>query len=294
MRSMWILGLLFIGLMGASGLNYFPKNFVMAKRNGNATLRCSTTSKGSEVSWEFGGEEVDEEYGDNMVKDGPNLLVKEVDGPALGNYTCWSGGESMSTYLLLMVEVDKELDSFLTCRAKSYDCTFTCTWNDSRYKAVRLGLGPDCRIGRNSCHWVGSNQQDGRLEFVLHHSLSPYAEESTPLELTAQAIQGHSLLHKTKRFYLQDIIEPDSPQKVKCQKLAQHLKVTVHPPSSWSTPDSFFPLEHEVEYEYPDGKIGRGSPFLIPKKIWKLKVRSRDLLVQSRWSQWSQWINVTS
>lgn len=34
------------------------------------------------------------------------------------------------------------LDS-LRCRAKSYDCMFTCTWHNSGYDAVRLRLGPD-------------------------------------------------------------------------------------------------------------------------------------------------------
>lgn len=35
------------------------------------------------------------------------------------------------------------LDSLLNCRAKSYDCNFTCSWRDSRFTAVRLGLGHD-------------------------------------------------------------------------------------------------------------------------------------------------------
>ncbi|XP_061529416.1 interleukin-12 subunit beta [Phycodurus eques] len=292
MRSMWIFGLLFISLMGANGLNYFPKNFVVAKRNDDAfvTLPCGATSKGNEVQWTFRGEEM--EYEDNVLKHGPNLRVNEVDGPVLGNYTCWSGGESASIYLLLMVEDDKELDSFLTCRANSYHCMFSCTWNDTTYEAVRLGLGPDCRKGGKSCPWVSSNEQDGRLQFELNHSLSPYAEESTMLTLTAEAIEGHSVLRKTKIFYLRDIIEPDSPQIVKCQEYEQHLSLTVHPPSSWSTPDSFFALEHEVEYMDSDEKIGRVSPSHIPKNIHKLKVRSRDPVVQSKWSQWTNWTNV--
>lgn len=35
------------------------------------------------------------------------------------------------------------IDSLLSCRAKSYDCNFTCSLKDSRFTAVRLGLGQD-------------------------------------------------------------------------------------------------------------------------------------------------------
>lgn len=61
--------------------------------------------------------------------------------------------------------------------------------------------------GVKSCHWVNSSNQtqDGGFQFQLSHSLSPYAEESTKLELTAEAIINDSFLRRTKRFYLRDI-----------------------------------------------------------------------------------------
>ncbi|XP_053181490.1 interleukin-12 subunit beta [Scomber japonicus] len=292
--SVWIFGLLSISLTGAHGLDHFPKNFVVAKRNdANAvTLTCSTKSSG-EVVWKF---EDDSDFEDNVQKIGTSLSVTEVDTPMLGEYSCWSGGEMLSsTYLLLKAEDEEELNSFINCRAKSYDCNFTCTWTSNEYTAVRLGLGHDCYEGGKSCDWVTSSQQlqNGGFQFELSHSLSPYAEESTMIELTAEAIIDFYIHRTIKRFYLRDIVQPDSPQIVKCQEVDQDLNVTIDPPTSWSTPHSFFSLEHEIEYVLKDdGKTGRSSSALIPKRISKLRVRSRDPLVISTWSQWTPWKNV--
>lgn len=59
--------------------------------------------------------------------------------------------------------------------------------------------------GGKTCDWVSSDQKDGRFQFELNHSLSPYTEESTQLEVTVEAIVELSVLRKTKRFYLRDI-----------------------------------------------------------------------------------------
>lgn len=63
--------------------------------------------------------------------------------------------------------------------------------------------------GDKSCQWISSKEQlqDGGFQFELAHSLSPYAEESTMLIVTAEAISDLSIVRKTKRFYLRDIGE---------------------------------------------------------------------------------------
>ncbi|XP_037536858.1 interleukin-12 subunit beta [Nematolebias whitei] len=294
--SLWITGLLLISLTGAHGLSNFPENFVVAKRSDTnpVTLTCTTASN-EPVTWKLDGKDVNSE--DDVEKDGNNLIVPEVDLPMLGEYSCWRGGEKLSsTHLLLEAEEDEDIDSFLKCRAKSYDCNFTCSWTNSGYTAVRLGLARECTKGQESCNWVSSSDhlQSGGLQFVLSHTLSPYAEESSMLEVTAEATNNLFFLRRTKLFYLRDIVVPDSPHIVRCQEVDQELNVTINPPSSWSTPHSFFSLEHEIEYMFrDDGSKQRSLSTRIPRRISKLRVRSRDSLVLSPWSQWTPWKNVT-
>ncbi|XP_054628591.1 interleukin-12 subunit beta [Dunckerocampus dactyliophorus] len=286
-RSMLIFGLLFLSLIRANELKYFPKSYVMAKGSDSVMLPCGTKSQ-TNVMWKFENGVVDS-------MDGPNLLVKHVDELTLGEYTCLSENEKASTFLLMEDENEEELDSLLSCRARSYDCAFNCRWNDNKYEAVRLGLGPHCRDGGDPCQWVYSTHQsqDGSFHFRLTHSLTPYAEESSMLELTAEAIRGNYILRRTKRFYLRNIIQPDSPI-VSWQEVGRNINVTIHPPSSWSTPHSFFSLEHQIQYEHKDdGKWHLSSIPMIPKQITKLRAQSRDLLVQSAWSEWTSWAYTT-
>uniref|UniRef100_A0A8C5GXT6 Interleukin-12 subunit beta-like n=1 Tax=Gouania willdenowi TaxID=441366 RepID=A0A8C5GXT6_GOUWI len=256
-----------------------PTLKALANRNdpGPITLTCDAKPEGN-VTWRFEGEEVEE--GDTR---GSTLILSEVDAPVLGEYSCWNGHRRLSsTYLLLEDEDEVKIDSLLSCRATSYDCNFHCRWNNVEFTTVRLGLGQSCPI-----------VPDCGFNFTIPHSLSPYEEESTMLELTAEAIRNLSVLRRTKRFYLRDIVKPDSPQIVGYQEQEQHLKVTIEPPSSWSRPHSFFVLEHEIEYVLKDnGKTGRSSSSLIPKRISKLRVRSRDPFVVSAWSHWTSWKKV--
>ncbi|XP_034396434.1 interleukin-12 subunit beta [Cyclopterus lumpus] len=291
--SLWLCGLLFAGL--THGLNHFPESYVVAKRNdlNPVTLTCRSEEAPGAVTWKFRGEAPED-----VRQIGPDLSVSEVDTPMLGEYSCWRGTQMLSsTYLLLEAEEEEESDSLsISCRAKSYDCHFSCDWTHSGQTAVRLGLGHDCSEGRKSCHWVNGDQLvDGRFHFQLSHSLSPYSEESAMLELTAEAIVDLSVARTTRRFYLRNIVQPDSPQIVRCQEGKENLSVTIEPPSSWSTPHSFFSLEHEIEYVLKDnGETGRSSSVLLPKGISKLRVRSRDSLVLSTWSQWTPWKKVTT
>ncbi|XP_071380005.1 interleukin-12 subunit beta isoform X2 [Centroberyx affinis] len=293
---LWIF--LFISLPAAYGLPSFPKNVVAAIKDdpNPVTLTCDVKSD-VPVEWRFtsnGGEMEDIDW-DTVQQVGPHLNVTEVDEPMLGEYSCLSGGKKLSsTYLLLRVPEEEVEDagSAIRCWAQSYNCNFNCSWTLGKYTAVRLGLGHDCIEGKKSCDWVGSS--DGGFQFELSHTLSPYAEESTMFEVTAEAINDQDFLKMTKRFYLRDIIQPDSPEIVRCQEDGEELNVTIDPPSSWSTPHSFFSLEHEIEYvNKDDGKTGHSLAPVIPKRISKLRVRSRDPLVPSAWSQWSPWKNVT-
>ncbi|XP_074525791.1 interleukin-12 subunit beta [Halichoeres trimaculatus] len=296
--TLWTFGLLCISLSEIHGLNSFPDNLVVAQRSNGVpvTLTCDTKT-GENVIWKLNEEELDVNSEHHFQQVGPNLTVLEVDGPTVGEYSCWRGGVMLSsTYLLLEAEEEVDLDSVFTCRAKSYDCVFSCDWTNRDFELVRFGLGKDCNEGGKSCRWFSSSGQlsDGTLQFKVPHSLSPYAEESNMLELTVEAITDTYIFRRTKEFYLRDIIVPESPQIVKCQEVNQNLMVTIEPPPSWSAPHSFFSLEHEIQYVLQDnGQNGSSFSGLIPKRVGRLRARSRDPLVHSAWSQWTDWKNVT-
>ncbi|KAM9391971.1 interleukin-12 subunit beta [Pholidichthys leucotaenia] len=283
--SLWIFGLL-ISLTGAHGLSSFPDDFVVVKIDTEepVSLKCGSATTES-VTWKHNGVEL-------KGKNDQILTLEDVDTQHLGNYSCWKGGKQVSLIaVLLEAYEEEEFDSLLKCWAKSYDCNFSCTWTSSDYDTVRLGLGRDCQEGSKSCQWV--NNSTG-FQFELSHNRSPYAEESTMIELTAEATKDLEILRRTKSFYLRDIVKPDSPQIVKCQVEKHQLNVTIDPPSSWSTPHSFFSLHHQIEYELKDdGTRQYSENGLIPKKINKLRARSRDPLVLSEWSEWTPWKNVT-
>lgn len=289
--AVWISALLLNSITEGHGLSNFPENFVLAREEEDAVLTCNTTADKA-VTWKFDGDDV--QLGSNFKQDGQRLKVSEVDYPMLGEYSCWSEGQMLSSvYLLLEI---KESDSRFHCWAKSYDCSFNCEWKSSECSAVRVGLGPECTSGSKSCQWVTRSLplEDGGFVFNLSHSLSPYDEEKNMLEVTAEAIVDQSIVRKSKKFFLREIVRPDSPQIVKCQKMGEKLEVTVEPPPTWSSPHSFFSLEHQTEYQLKDnGKTEVTSSTLIPSNISRLRVRSRDSLVLSNWSHWTAWKNVT-
>ncbi|XP_056152888.1 interleukin-12 subunit beta [Lampris incognitus] len=293
--SQWILGFLLSSLPGLYGNTSFPDNVVVIKENvGTALLTCDTDI-GDNVTWRFERDGLieDVELGGEFEQVGRDLWVSEVLSPITGQYSCWFKGKRLSSAYLLLDAEEEYSDSLISCRAKSYSCTFTCIWNQSEYTAVRLGLGRNCSEGEKTCSWVAP-LPDGEFQFELAHSLSPYEEESQMIHVTAEAIIEHTFFRMTKKFYLRDIILPDSPQKVTCQELGENLNVSVQPASSWSTPHSYFSLDHEIEYVYKDdGKSERSASPLIPKRISRLRVRSRDPLVLSAWSQWTPWKYVT-
>lgn len=290
--EVWIICLMFSISTAAHRLDDFPLNHVVAPQSDSVTLPCDGSDK--DITWTLNGHAlVDGSFGGNIHVDGPSVRVDEVDAPVLGEYVCWSGGQRVSsTFLLLEAEEDNNLDS-LRCRAKSYDCSFTCNWHNSGYDVVRLQLRSNCE-DEKSCQWVNSRRStEGSFHFELFHSLSPYAEESTTLELNLEAIVDFNILKRTKNFFLRDIVQPDSPRVVRCQEVGHELNVTIEPPNSWSSPHSFFSLEHQIEYELKDnGQVKQTTSSLIPRRISKFRVRCRDSYVLSAWSQWTPWKNV--
>nr|CEG62715.1 interleukin 12B [Coregonus maraena] len=289
----WFVMLLCVILQIVNGLTSFHDIYMVQKGDSLVTLTCPTAFSGA-MTWKYEGENEDL---DHTQVQGHNLILNEVDW--YGEYSCWDGDRKLGSIYLLEELKDPEEpdDSLISCSAKSYGCTFNCSWTRSEFTAVRLGLGHDCTDSQDSCTWVypTASLQDGGFEFELTHSLSPYTEETAPLVVTAEAITRQEYLRKTKRFYLRDIVQPDSPAGVKCQVMDQRLKVKVEPPATWNCPPSYFPLEHQIGYIFKDnGKEEHSMIPLIPRGVSKLRARSRDPLVPSPWSQWTPWKNVVA
>lgn len=294
MQVVWIIRLMLFASTAAQGLSDFPLNYVIARQTDIKPVKLTCDTSDKDINWTLNGKPIEDGTYGRIHLNGTFVTVSDVESPVLGEYVCWSAGQKVSSTFLLQEKEKDDLDS-LKCRAKSYDCFFTCLWNNSDYTAIRLRLGRECSKDVNSCQWVNSTRRlNGSFQFELFHSLSPYAEESAMLELTVEAINDFCIFRRTKKFYLRDIVQPDRPRIVRCQKEEQELNVTIEPPVSWSTPHSFFSLEHEIEYVLKDnGQIVRSSSTLIPIRISKFRVRCRDSYALSAWSQWTPWKNVT-
>lgn len=68
----------------------------------SVTLTCNTETKGN-IAWKFhdGSEEVI--LGDNILLEGLNLTIIDVDeGGDTGEYSCWRGQEKLSSVYLLL------------------------------------------------------------------------------------------------------------------------------------------------------------------------------------------------
>lgn len=86
---------------------------VVAKRNdeNTVTLTCGTNTDRA-VTWKFVMEEVI--LKDNVQQDGQNLNMSDVDAPMVGQYSCWTGGEMLSSvYLLLEAEEEDEFGEII-------------------------------------------------------------------------------------------------------------------------------------------------------------------------------------
>ncbi|TRY99719.1 hypothetical protein DNTS_016534, partial [Danionella cerebrum] len=100
------------------------------------------------------------------------------------------------------------------------------------------------------------------------------------------------------------IVKPGNPKISICgvnkEGTDQQLtNVKVTPATTWPQPYSFFPLEHQIEYQNRhDGKLEtiqkECSRIRVHGLVRKLRARSRDLLLRSQWSEWTSWINASN
>lgn len=96
-----------VNICGLSGSSYVCVCAVVVAKKENAepvTLTCDTKTDGP-VRWMFEDEEIDF---DDVLMVGQNLKVSNVDTPMLGEYSCFRGGQKLSSVHLLMEAEEEE------------------------------------------------------------------------------------------------------------------------------------------------------------------------------------------
>ncbi|XP_028823286.1 interleukin-12 subunit beta [Denticeps clupeoides] len=296
--TVWFSSLLLLLLSPVSPLTSFPDT-LEAGIGGNVTLTCDTdrTLKGP-LLWKHSrdGDTWPVEMTDFQVLNEKQLVLLDLEEAMSGEYSCWDGNTLLyHTHLLLNQTWN---DAELHCWAENYGCMFYCSWSGVEYTAIRL------RNERDGGEWVWPSDKG---VFSVSHSTNQYAEEVWPLRVTLEAINSERILRISKKFYLREIIQPPHPAKVNSKSVGETLLVMVEPPAAWATPTSYYPLEHEIEYQRKDDgqvkkelcckdqdtvRCWKRAVCHVAGRVSRFRVRSRDPLVLSQWSQWSQWKNV--
>lgn len=84
---------------------------VLAREREDVVLTCNTTADKA-VTWEFDG---DVQCEGNLTQDCQRLSVSGVEAPMLGEYSCWSEGQMLSSvYLLLELKKSGEIFFFIS------------------------------------------------------------------------------------------------------------------------------------------------------------------------------------
>ncbi|XP_072551113.1 interleukin-12 subunit beta [Salminus brasiliensis] len=276
-----IFSLVLLGITEVSAVDTFPENFVAVEKHSNVTLLCRTAEL--DVTWQQDSEEVlPSEY---SVLKGNQLILRDFLVDQIGNYTCWRNNKIID-YTYVLSDISSQVtDSPISCTAETFNCTYSisCRMNHSAFIDFRL------RNERDSNSWV---QRSESGMFYLTHSTNPYAEESDRLVVIGEAVSSSDLYFKfSHSFYLRDIIKPACPEVN-----VKNSKVDLQPPLTWAQPSSYYPLDHEIQCKKQDD--GTVMPCTldqndkVPRGTIELRVRCRDALLLSQWSDWTPWQNV--
>ncbi|XP_052388055.1 interleukin-12 subunit beta isoform X2 [Carassius gibelio] len=283
-----------LSIVRMSALNIFPEKFKLAERSKSVTLTCRTDK--DNIKWRLDDsiQPISETEFEKL--NGRDLTVINLQEDLTGNYTCWSD-TGLEDYTYLLLDKSKEVTAFnINCTAETFSCSqkIKCAWTSEEFTDFRL------RNTRDDGDWV-SQSVDG--DFFLPHSTNSYSEESERLLITGEAVSTCCYMKTDYSFYLRDVVKPADPGISICSienegSDEQIIELEVKPPSTWPQPHSFFPLKHEIEYEIRhNGELKteereEGSKIKVKGSITKLRVRCRDLLLLSQWSEWSKWKNV--
>ncbi|NXQ17011.1 IL12B protein, partial [Peucedramus taeniatus] len=242
---------------------------------------------------------------------GKTLRVAVKELPDAGNFSCVSEQSQrvLSSSLLLIARIGPHgllirdtLKSFkdpnrtfLKCEAKNYSGIFTCSWmtenNNPNVKfTIRSLEDPQ---GDVSCSSPVALTEGALTTYTAQchkENFCPFAEEHQPIGISLEVIDEVLYENYTTSFFIRDIIKPDPPQ---CQYVATNGTVTWTYPSTWSSPNSYFPLTFKVKVKrtkrhryqvYDAEEQWLQLPAPGPAEVW---VQARDRCYLSSWSHWS-------
>ncbi|XP_066541124.1 interleukin-12 subunit beta [Hoplias malabaricus] len=276
-----IISFILFSIARVSAVDTFPEKFLLGEIGSDVTLNCHTDDHS--VTWKHASVEI--ETSQFYEIKGRKLILHDFAEDQLGNYTCWSKGEVVDYSYILLDVSGKFTDATIHCTAETFNCTYkiSCKMNQPGFDAFRL------QNKRDNTGWVQPSE-DG--VFYLTHSTNPYAEEVEQLQVIGEAMSSSDRYFKIKHsFYLRDIIKPAKPILN-----VNKSEVSLDPPATWTKPHSYYPLEHEYQcLRKNDGlemSCELDSNKKIPKGMSMLRVRCRDPLLLSQWSEWTPWQNV--
>ncbi|XP_076848977.1 interleukin-12 subunit beta [Brachyhypopomus gauderio] len=255
----------------------FPDKLIVGKSGGSVTLRCPPATEPT-VTWKHDNTE--------LPQNETTLTFTDFDTDLTGNFTCWKKDEFLDyTYILLDMSHEQSLQ--ITCTAETLNCSYNIS---CRMNNVNI---PNLKVFRLRYEWDDNGwvlpSEDGT--FHLTHFTNPYAEEHKRLKVVGEAMSLNYYYTSRYDFYLRDIIKPGCPTL----SVAKGV-IDLSPPGIWPSPPSYYPLENEIQCEWRSNgerstcRLDSGAA--VPEDVSMLRVRCRDPLLLSQWSEWTPWQNV--
>ncbi|NXS26504.1 IL12B protein, partial [Pomatostomus ruficeps] len=263
-------------------------------------LTCDTSEEA--VYWEKDSE---------WKQEGKTLRAAVKEFPDAGNYSCRSqrSHELLGSQLLLIAKIDSKGQmirwilksfkepkwTFLKCEAKNYSGIFTCSWmTENKSPNVKFTIrslqGPQADVSCGSPVAVTEGSVTTYTAQCHKENFCAFAEEHQPIDVLLEVIDEVEYENYTASFFIRDIIKPDPPQ---CQYVATNRTVTWTYPSTWSTPNSYFPLTFQVKVK--STRRPRHQVLSTDEQALQLPapgpaevaVQARDRCYGSSWSEWS-------
>ncbi|XP_078535222.1 interleukin-12 subunit beta-like [Lissotriton helveticus] len=261
-------------------------------------LAVITTSPESAVSLECGSGLQDiswtDTHGNVKARGATSLRFTDVDQPDAGLYTCWSGGEVVtSTYLFIDVS-RLHTTSPISCIADSHlHSRLRCNWTQTLHEMPDL-IRARAGRGDSDLDWIEVHRiHEGVVTFELEFPRScPDGEEDSAFTVYVEAVNDHTYVSDNRTMFLRNIIKPGHPENLHMQRLQPgEFQINWTYPSSWSRPHTYFPLLFHLDLHFSNNKTNltlEGQHVTVPGKLKSVRIKCRDLYYNSEWSDWAE------